>query len=369
MKCLLKLSRLPITVQNLQKTGIGRVVNSLRKYDGNIGESAKSLVVQWKNVVKIEESENFYQKNENSDEEHEDVSSANDTEELQISQNITSSVASTSYYNNSSNDPGLSDENNDHSSDHGSCKSYNHYENNYEKMSKYKKNKKDRESKKRKESSYTSTDEQGDEKNSKKMKKDSKYESVKIKKESEKIKVTTTSRRENDNNCEDNIKKDKKSSHSDKKKDKHKSTHKSESRSESKSHRDKHESHRDKHESKSGHKDKTDPKRKSKEKNKDVLKQESKASASSSTSSCKFNHFCKNANFNYIILFIPKTIFFFFLGKTFEEALLGIEMNKKKGKSKCRDLSSRSNSSERESSPISTVSLSFLFINFYVFKK
>lgn len=51
--------------------------------------------------------------------------------------------------------------------------------------------------------------------------------------------------------------------------------------------------------------------------------------------------------------------YFFFLGKTFEEALLGIEINKKKGKSKCRDISSRSNSSERESSPIPTVSLSF----------
>jgi len=212
MKCISKLSRLPITVQNLQKTGIGRVVNSLRKYEGNLGESAKSLVIQWKNVVKIEESENFYQKDENSDEEHQDISSSNENEELQINQSITSSVATTSYYNNYNNEPDLKSVNIDDSSDHDSSHRRHHDKSKYKKSKKDKDRHKERDKDKRKPSISTSTDDQGDEHVSKKIKKEHhKHESVKYE-------IATTSHHKNHYNTEDNIKKDKKSSHSDKKK-------------------------------------------------------------------------------------------------------------------------------------------------------
>jgi transcription elongation factor B polypeptide 3 len=257
----------------------------LGKYDGNIGESAKTLVIQWKNVVKIEETENFYRTEDNSDEEHHDVPSPKDNDEF-------------------INEPEIINKSNDDSSDHESS-----YQKHHEK-SKHKKSKKDKSSKKRKESYSTSTDDQGDGHVSKKVKKDYKYENVKVKTEPEKCEsaqnVATTSHRENnnrDNNgYEESTKKEKKSSHSDKKKDKHKSSHKSESKSHS---------HKDKNESRSsGHKDKSD----SKKNIKDKVKEESKASTSS---------------------------------KTFEEALLGIEIpvKKKQTKSKHRD---RSRSSERE---------------------
>jgi len=264
MNCITKLSRLPITVQNLQNTGIGRVVNNLRKYDGNIGESAKSLVIQWKNVVKIEETENFYRNEDNSDEEHHDVPSPKDSDKF-------------------INEPEIINKSNDDSSDNESS-----YQKHHEK-SKHKKSKKDKGRKKRKESYSTSTDDQGDGHVSKKVKKDYKYENVKVKTELEKCEiaqnVATTSHRENnnrDNNgYEESTKKEKKSSHSDKKKDKHKSSHKSESKSHS---------HRDKNESRSsGHKDKSD----SKKNIKDKVKEESKPSTSTNfTSSSKFSTLC-----------------------------------------------------------------------------
>lgn len=287
MKCIYKLSRLPITVQNLETTGIGLVVNNLKKYKGSIGELATILVLQWKNVVVIEETEKFYQKDDNSDEENHEVSSPKDNEEF-------------------INEPEIMNPINDDSSDHES--SYQRY---HEK-SKHKKSKKDKDSKKRKESYSNSTDDQGDGYVSKKVKKDHKYESVKIKTDSDRCeiaqKVATTSHRENSNGHEESIKKEKKSSHSDKKKDKHKSSHKPESKSHS---------HKDKNEPKSSHRDKSDLKKNTKDK----IKEESKPSTSTNHSSSS---------------------------KTFEEALLGIEIVKKKQiKSKFRD---RSRSSERESS-------------------
>lgn len=258
MSCITKLSRLPITVQNLQNTGIGRVVNNLRKYEGNIGESAKTLVIQWKNVVKIEETENFYRTDDNSDDEHlDDVSSPKDNEEF-------------------INEPEIINKSNDDSSEHESSHQKHH------EKSKHKKSKKDKSSKKRKESYSTSTDDQGDGYVSKKAKKDYKYENVKVKTEIEKYEnmqnVATTSHRENNNGYAESTKKEKKSSHSDKKKDKHKSSHKSESKSHS---------HKDKNESKSsGHRDKSD----SKKNTKDKVKEESKPSTSTNiTSSSKFN--------------------------------------------------------------------------------
>ncbi|XP_039435104.1 transcription elongation factor B polypeptide 3 [Culex pipiens pallens] len=57
LHCIAKLYRLPVSVQHLQETGIGRTVNGLRKYDGEVGVAAKALVSKWKSMVAAEESE------------------------------------------------------------------------------------------------------------------------------------------------------------------------------------------------------------------------------------------------------------------------------------------------------------------------
>ncbi|XP_058812639.1 transcription elongation factor B polypeptide 3 [Topomyia yanbarensis] len=57
LHCIAKLYRLPISVQHLQETGIGRTVNGLRKYDGEVGVAAKALVTKWKTMVAAEESD------------------------------------------------------------------------------------------------------------------------------------------------------------------------------------------------------------------------------------------------------------------------------------------------------------------------
>ncbi|XP_032674823.1 transcription elongation factor B polypeptide 3 [Odontomachus brunneus] len=51
LHCITKLYNLPVTVQHLQETGVGRTVNSLRKYDGAVGDAAKVLVAKWKAMV------------------------------------------------------------------------------------------------------------------------------------------------------------------------------------------------------------------------------------------------------------------------------------------------------------------------------
>lgn len=57
LHCIAKLYRLPVSVEHLKDTGIGRTVNGLRKYDGEVGVAAKALVTKWKNMVAAEESE------------------------------------------------------------------------------------------------------------------------------------------------------------------------------------------------------------------------------------------------------------------------------------------------------------------------
>ncbi|KAK9879041.1 hypothetical protein WA026_003847 [Henosepilachna vigintioctopunctata] len=52
-----RLYKLPIKVCHLEKTGVGRTVNSLRKLEGEVGEAAKSLVARWKEMV-VQEEEN-----------------------------------------------------------------------------------------------------------------------------------------------------------------------------------------------------------------------------------------------------------------------------------------------------------------------
>jgi transcription elongation factor B polypeptide 3 len=56
LHCLGKLFHLPVTVQHLQDTGVGRTVNALRKYEGDTGEAAKALVAKWKAMVAAEDS-------------------------------------------------------------------------------------------------------------------------------------------------------------------------------------------------------------------------------------------------------------------------------------------------------------------------
>lgn len=56
IRCIQRLYVLPIQVLHLQETGVGRSVNSLRKYKGEVGEAAKALVAKWKAMVAAEES-------------------------------------------------------------------------------------------------------------------------------------------------------------------------------------------------------------------------------------------------------------------------------------------------------------------------
>uniref|UniRef100_A0A336KP71 CSON013174 protein n=1 Tax=Culicoides sonorensis TaxID=179676 RepID=A0A336KP71_CULSO len=58
MHCIQKLNKLPITVEHLQETGVGRTVNNLRKYEGEVAYAAKALVTKWKAMVATEESQN-----------------------------------------------------------------------------------------------------------------------------------------------------------------------------------------------------------------------------------------------------------------------------------------------------------------------
>lgn len=56
LHCITKLYNLPVTVEHLQDTGIGKTVNSLRKFDGEVGVTAKALVTKWKAMVAAAES-------------------------------------------------------------------------------------------------------------------------------------------------------------------------------------------------------------------------------------------------------------------------------------------------------------------------
>lgn len=55
LHCLNKLAKLPIGVQHLQATGIGRTINGMRKAEGAVGEEARTLVNKWKQMVAAED--------------------------------------------------------------------------------------------------------------------------------------------------------------------------------------------------------------------------------------------------------------------------------------------------------------------------
>uniref|UniRef100_A0A6P7HAG7 Transcription elongation factor B polypeptide 3 n=1 Tax=Diabrotica virgifera virgifera TaxID=50390 RepID=A0A6P7HAG7_DIAVI len=50
-----KLGKLPIRTSHLETTGVGRTVNALKKFGGEVGEIAKDLVISWKEMVLEEE--------------------------------------------------------------------------------------------------------------------------------------------------------------------------------------------------------------------------------------------------------------------------------------------------------------------------
>jgi len=49
-------------MRNLETTGVGRVVNGLRSRGGAVGILAKTVVITWKNVVKTEITDRYYDK-------------------------------------------------------------------------------------------------------------------------------------------------------------------------------------------------------------------------------------------------------------------------------------------------------------------
>lgn len=55
LHCLNKLTKLPIGVEHLQATGIGRTINGMRKVEGAVGEEARALVNKWKEMVAAED--------------------------------------------------------------------------------------------------------------------------------------------------------------------------------------------------------------------------------------------------------------------------------------------------------------------------
>lgn len=67
LHCLNKLTKLPIGVEHLQATGIGRTINGMRKAEGAVGEEARSLVSKWKEIVAAEDkSDSDHQEEESS---------------------------------------------------------------------------------------------------------------------------------------------------------------------------------------------------------------------------------------------------------------------------------------------------------------
>ncbi|XP_017774800.1 PREDICTED: transcription elongation factor B polypeptide 3-like [Nicrophorus vespilloides] len=74
LHCIQRLCSLPIDVDHLQKTGVGRTVNGLRKLGGETGEAAKSLVTKWKDMVAQDGDENEAQEKQNSSHSSEDYS-------------------------------------------------------------------------------------------------------------------------------------------------------------------------------------------------------------------------------------------------------------------------------------------------------
>ncbi|XP_075147829.1 transcription elongation factor elongin A [Haematobia irritans] len=138
LHCINKLYKLPIKVEHLQETGVGKTVNSLRKFNGEIGVAAKSLVTKWKAMVAAEEepmdtTPHSYQNETNPDDHgdfeqspHDDKNRDEDDDENLNHRNSGHSDKEKhkerSHSNGSSSTPHHKDSNNKHSSSSSSSK-------------------------------------------------------------------------------------------------------------------------------------------------------------------------------------------------------------------------------------------------------
>jgi transcription elongation factor B polypeptide 3 len=71
------LTKLPIGVEHLQATGIGRTINGMRKTDGAVGEEARSLVNKWKEMVAAEDKSDSDQQEEDTNHHQLEITSDN----------------------------------------------------------------------------------------------------------------------------------------------------------------------------------------------------------------------------------------------------------------------------------------------------
>ena len=77
-----KLKYLPVTLEHLDKTGVGRTVNTLRYTEGIVGEKARALVHKWKiMVIECDQNEDD---NEEDEQDQDDGEDYNDQEVMII---------------------------------------------------------------------------------------------------------------------------------------------------------------------------------------------------------------------------------------------------------------------------------------------
>lgn len=107
MHCLDKLRRLPITVSHLEETGVGRTVNALRKVDGDVGDGARLLVNQWKEMVELDTHDNDAQ---DSDKDVEEMEECTENEENSSQNDIETSNLNSSDIKKSSSSSNLNGE-------------------------------------------------------------------------------------------------------------------------------------------------------------------------------------------------------------------------------------------------------------------
>ncbi|XP_037948311.1 transcription elongation factor B polypeptide 3 [Teleopsis dalmanni] len=100
LHCINKLYKLPVKVEHLQQTGIGKTINSLRKYNGEIGVAAKALVAKWKAMVAAEEVSLQPQCNNNGyDSNHSTERDSSDDNKNNVSRSMSNSQSTNSNKN------------------------------------------------------------------------------------------------------------------------------------------------------------------------------------------------------------------------------------------------------------------------------
>lgn len=105
MHCINKLYKLPVNVNHLQETGVGKTVNSLRKIEGEkgLGDAAKALVAKWKTMVMLEDEAERKQREESSGPSEEDlkriklIREAEKSEQKKTDNNVPKSFQSPSF--------------------------------------------------------------------------------------------------------------------------------------------------------------------------------------------------------------------------------------------------------------------------------